>query len=244
MSELKSLEARIAAENAAIAQFFDFTDTAPRLMPDVTAFRDHTGQIMDTLALAVQGIARLCPEIARITYEARRAKSVENPKFVEMPGWPAYNLFIGYQNRPGKSYSTESSLPPFLQVSPSRGTLTVYAGCGLPSGDEKPSIEVSTEDSVGTQIIEGSMELKPGEAAFTFISNDDYVDLVLSRNADPEPPHLRGRPATHDDVAAALYDPSMLRAFEEGGLYGLGSYFVWRSARNLQEIVELPPNAI
>jgi hypothetical protein len=241
MSKFESREARIAAENAAIKQLLNFANTEPRFAPDVATFREQTDHVMDSLSLAVQGVARLCPETAQMSYEAKTAKPPHNVEVVRVPGRAAYNLFIGRRKHSRENYGEGGS---FIEVAPSKGSLTVYASYVPLTHDERSSVEITTEDSVGTQIIEGSTELNADTAAFTYRSKGGYAGLVLSRKTDPEIPYLDGGPATDADVAATLYDPSMSRAFEEGGLYGLGSYFVWRSVRNLQEIVELPPNAI
>jgi hypothetical protein len=242
MSEFESFEARIAAEDAAIKQLFDFANTEPRFAPDVITFREQTGHVMDLLSLTVQGIARLCPETALMTYEAKTAMPPpHNREVTSVPGQPAYDLFINRHNRFRKSYFDGST--PFIEVTPAKGSLTVYAHYAPPQPDEEWGVGINTEDRVGTQIIEGSTELQGDKASFTYRAKDGYAGLVLSRKTNPEIPHLHVHPTTDAEVAATLYDISMLRAFEEGGLYGLGSYFVWRSVRNLQEIVELPPNA-
>jgi len=243
MPEFESLAARITAENAAIKQMFDFASTEPHFAPDATIFREQTEYVMDSLALTVQGIARLCPETAQMFYEAQATIPPHQAGVTSIPGWPAYNFFINRHTRFREDYF-EAGTSPFLEVSPSSGSLKVYASY-MPSRHEvKSSVEIVAEDSVGTQNIEGSTELNPDKAAFTYRNKDDYTGLVLSRKPKPEAPYLNGRPTTNAEVAATLYDPSMVRAFEEGGPYGLGSYLVWRSVRNLQELVELPPNKI
>jgi len=250
-SQFASPEARIAAENGALRRMLAYAAEPQPYPLNAAEFKAFTDNTKDMLGLAIQGLARLLPDVAMMVYEVRQPDTTL--KTFEIPGADAYqqfaNRFEMFANYDFGPHAT-NGMAPIIRVAPQKGTRLVDAMYGPADFDSDFGITLETEYSSPRTPEEGSIrqtecmtEMYSDHVSF-YLGNDWALDRHLILSGEHDEQFLDSVEATEAEVGDILRGEALSSALHEGGLYGLGSYLLWRSVRDLCEVTELPPNAI
>jgi hypothetical protein len=238
MKEFIPNEARVLAEDAAIDNLFEFASSAP-LTSDPVVFGETVAQLMDSLCLAIPGIARRRPGQASFDY------SVKDPQGKKVGqhtagGELAYKTFAHFASAEtafpefGPGYEPANQwLETMFGVEGSRIVEALYHAEPLP---EDRMVYISTSRLVAPPKVhrrptkpERYTEVMAGQAWLRLYSDTGYSDLTLDEQAQL----LRGLPTTEEEVRPLVADPAGRSALDKAGLYGLGTYMLRKAVLDL-----------
>jgi hypothetical protein len=247
-SQFASPEARMAAENGALRQMFAYAAEPQPYTLNATEFKVLTDSAKDMLGLAIQGLARLLPDVALMVYEIRQPDTTL--KTFEVSGPDAYQQFANrYEMFADYDFGPHAvnGMVPLIHVMPQKGARLVDAVYAPADFDSDFIITLETEYSSET-LEKGSIrqtecmtEIYSDHVSFHL--GDERLDRCLTLSGEHDEQFLASVDTTETEVGEMLRGEVLSSALREGGLYGLGSYLLWRSVRDLCEVIELPPNA-